>query len=121
MGVALELSTHRNGMSSHDFCDLGMGRFLAKESSDGKTLFEDQVIVGHLCLVSVLQQWFKTVSQALIRSFPIRCTFGLNPRKKMHKRNNCVHELWQISSSLAKLADDGKLLPADHSLAADKL
>ena len=54
MGVALEFSRYSAGMSSNDLCDLGLRIFLAKESGDGKTLFVGQVLVGHLCLDSVL-------------------------------------------------------------------
>lgn len=54
MGVALEFSRYGAGMSSNDLCDLGLRIFLAKESGDGKTLFVGQVLVGHLCLDSVL-------------------------------------------------------------------
>lgn len=54
MGVALEFSPYRAGMPSHDFCNLGVGIFLAMESGDGKTLCVGQVLVGHLCLDSVL-------------------------------------------------------------------
>jgi hypothetical protein len=50
-----------------------------------------QVLVRHLCLDSVLTKWIKAVFQALIHSFPIHCTSGLNPRPHLrgdsHARN----------------------------------
>ncbi len=91
MTIAFEFSPYSAGMPSNDFCNLGVGKFLVMESGDGKMLFMRQVLVRHLCLDSVLTKWIKAVFQALIHSFPIHCTSGLNPRPHLrgdsHARN----------------------------------
>ena len=79
VGVAFELAPNCCAVAVGHGCNLGVGTVLALQAGNGRTFFVGQVLLGHLCLDSILNEEIKAVHQALIHPIPIRCSSVLNP------------------------------------------